>query len=56
MSSDHREYSLGWRLVRDMRGDAGSLEFALEAARRETVNDDGAESEHTAGFRATARW
>ena len=57
MSNGHREYSLGWRLNRDMRGDAGSFEFALEATRREAANDN-AESapEHTAGFRMTARW
>ena len=56
MSNSHRDYSLGWRLVRDMRGDAGSLEFALEATRREAANDNVALPEHTAGVRITARW
>ena len=36
LSNGHRQYSLGWRLARDpRRGDIGSLEFALEARRRE---------------------
>ena len=57
MSNGHREYSLGWRFNRDMRGDAGSLEFSAEATRREAANDNaGAAPEHTAGFRMTARW
>ena len=56
MSGERREYSLGWRLVRDRRGDnIGSLEFALEARRRESA-DEGAEPEHGAGVRITARW
>ena len=37
-------------------GDAGSMKFALGATRREAVNDNGAEPEHTARFRATTRW
>ncbi len=58
MSEGHREYSLGWRLKRDMRpGDIGSLEFALEGRRREAANDNtGALPEHTAGLRVTARF
>ena len=58
MSSGHREYSLAWPLVRDMRGDAGALELALEASRREAAGAgaDGAPPEHAAGFRITARW
>ena len=55
MSNGHREYSLGWRLDLAKRG-TSAFEFALEASRREAVNDNGAEPEHTAGFRATARW
>ena len=55
MSNGHREYSLGWHLDLAERG-TSAFEFALEASRREAVNDDGAEPEHTAGFRATARW
>lgn len=56
MSNDHRKCSLGWRLNLAERG-AQSLEFALEASRREAVNDNtGAEPEHSAGFRIMARW
>ena len=54
-----RDYSLGWKLVRESRGgDTGSLELALEARRHE--NDNAAPgagaAEHTVGFRLTARW
>ena len=57
LSNGHREYILGWRLNRDMRGDAGSFELALEATRREAANDNsGAAPEHAAGLRMTARW
>ncbi|MXX88495.1 MAG: hypothetical protein F4213_18460 [Boseongicola sp. SB0677_bin_26] len=57
MSNGRREYSLGWRLNRDGRGDAGSVEFAIEATRRESADDHaGATPEHKAGFRFTARW
>ena len=56
MSEGQRDYGLVWRLVRDRRrGDIGSLEFALEARRRESVNDN-AEPEYDIGFRMTARW
>ena len=63
MSAGHRDYSLVWRFVRDRRrGDIGSLEFSLEARRRESANDPGsgsgagAEPEHGVGFRLTARY
>ena len=61
MSEGHRDYSLAWRFVRDRRrGDIGSLEFSLEARRRESANDPGsgagAEPEHSVGFRMTARF
>ena len=61
MSQGHRDYSLAWRLVRDRRrGDIGSLEFSLEARRREAANDPGsgagAEPEHGVGFRMTTRF
>ena len=59
MSDTGRDYSLVWRLVRDRRGgDIGSLEFALEARRRESANDPGAgaEPEHGIGLRMTARF
>ena len=56
MSASHRDYSLVWRFVRDRRrGDIGSLEFSLEARRRESANDD-AEPEHGVGLRLTARY
>ena len=56
MSEGHRDYSLAWRFVRDRRrGDIGSLEFSLEATRRESANDD-AEPEHGVGLRMTARF
>ena len=63
MSESHRDYSLVWRLVRDRRsGDLGSLEFSLEARRRESANDPGsgsgagAEPEYWVGFSLTARF
>ena len=54
LSDSGRDYSLGWRLTREGR-DAGSFEFALEATRRESANDD-TPPEHTVGLRLTARW
>ena len=58
-----RELGLGWRLVRDRRGDdIGSLELLFEGRRRESANDPGSGSgagtatEHSMGFRATARF
>ena len=57
MSDSHREYSLGWRLVREMRGGIGALEFALEARRQESANDNAAaEPVHNIGIRLTARF
>ena len=53
LSDGGRDYSLGWRLTREGR-DAGSFEFALEATRRETANDN--DPEHRIGFRLQARW
>ena len=56
MSAGHRDYSLAWRFVRDRRrGDIGSLEFSLDARRRESANDD-TPPEHTVGLRLTARF
>ena len=54
LSEASRDYSLGWRLTRARSG-AGSLEFSVEARRRESSNDD-VPPEHGIGFRATARW
>ena len=53
-SGSARDFSLGWRLTRAGSG-PGSLEFLLEARRRESANDDVA-PEHGIGFSATARW
>ncbi len=54
MSDTGRDYGLVWRLVRDRRrGDLGSLEFALDARRRESANDN-VEPEHGIGF--PMRW
>lgn len=55
-SGGRRDYSLGWRLVRDRRkGGIGSLELSLEARRGESANDN-ADPEHALGFKVTARW
>ncbi len=55
-SGERRDYSLGWRLVRDRRrGGIGSLEFSVEARRGESA-DDNADPEHALGFKITARW
>ena len=53
LSDSGRDNSLGWRLTREGR-DAGSFEFALEATRRESANDN--TPEHGIGFQLTARW
>ena len=57
LSNAARDYSLGWRLVRD--GDApdgGSLELALEARRHETSTDRSFPPEHALGLRVTSRF
>ena len=54
LSEAGRDYSLGWRLTRAGSG-AGSLEFSLEARRRESANDD-VPPERGIGFTVTARW
>ena len=58
MSEGRRDYSLGWRLVRDpWPGGIGSLELLFEARRQESANDNAAvEPEHSLGFRLTARF
>ena len=58
-SNGSRDYSLGWKLVREARaGDPGALELALEATRRENDNaaPDAGRAEHAVGVRLTARW
>ena len=53
-SSPNRDYSLGWRLVRENRsGGLGSLELALEIRRFET---DSASPGHTFGLRFITGW
>ena len=57
LSDSGRDYKLGWRLTRDGRaGNPGSLEFLLEAARREAANDNGADvgPKHRFGFALNA--
>ena len=62
LGQGHRQYTLGWRL--NLAGGSGpnALELALEASRRESVNDNGSgagagsDPEHGIGFRVTARW
>ena len=54
LSEAGRDYSLGWRLRRDGSG-PGSLEFSLEARRRESANEDTPPA-HGIGFRLTARF
>ena len=53
LSDAGRDYRLGWRLGPGSGGGT-SFELGLEAARRESANDD--EAEHTAGFRIRAAW
>ena len=56
MSEGRREQSVGWRLRREMRGDRGALELALEARRKASANDSAPGAQHSVGFRITARW
>ena len=56
-SNRSRDYSLGWRRVRENRGgETGTLELALEARRRETGNAAPEAAEHAVGLRLTARY
>ena len=55
LSDTGRDYTLGWRLVRRRPPAAGSLEFAFEARRSESANDNGP-PRHEVGFRVSARW
>ncbi|MCY4551432.1 MAG: hypothetical protein OXC28_24060, partial [Defluviicoccus sp.] len=57
LSDAGRDYSLGWRLVRDGRvPDGRSLELAFEARRREFATDRTIPPEHGIGFRLTSRF
>ena len=55
LSDAGRDYSVGWRLVRGAGVDGGSLEFSVEAWRRESANDD-TPPEHAFGFKLGARF
>ena len=56
LSNDgHREYRLGWRLGMERSGPV-SLDFGLEASRREAGNDNGAEAEHGLTLIGAIRW
>ena len=54
LSDTGRDYRLGWRLRRAGAG-PGSLEFSLEATRRESANDNTG-AEHGIGLRFSLRW
>ena len=57
LSNAGRDYSLGWRLVRDGEApDGRSLQLTVEARRREAANDQNTPPEHAIGFRATSRF
>ena len=57
LSDAGRDYSLGWRLVRDGRvPDGRSLELAFEARRREFATERTIPPEHGIGFRLTSRF
>ena len=54
LSNGRRDYSLGWRLMREGRY-GGSLGLSLEASLRESANDN-ANPEHAVGARLSARF
>ncbi len=57
LSDAGRDYSLGWRLVRDgMVPDGRSLELAFEGRRFENTSRRNAPPEHIAAFRMTSRF
>ena len=56
LSDAGRNYSLGWRLVRDRGADGRVLELALELRRYESTGDRRRPPEHAVGVRATARF
>ena len=57
LSDAGRDYSLGWRLVRDGGApDGKSLELAVEARRHQTATDRNIPPEHAIGFRVTSRF
>ena len=57
LSNAGRDYSLGWRLVRDGKvPDGRSLELSVEARRRETDAHPRTPPEHAAGLRVTSRF
>ena len=57
LSDTGRDYSLGWRLVRNAGAPNWStLELAVEARRNESANDRDAPPVHAIGFRLTSRF
>ena len=57
LSDAGRDYSLGWRLVRDGEApDGRSLQLTVEARRREAATDRNTPPEHAIGFRLTSRF
>ena len=57
LSNAGRDYSLGWRLVRDGKvPDGRSLELSVEARRFENTSRRNAPPEHAIGFRVTSRF
>ena len=57
LSNAGRDYSLGWRLVRDGEApDGRSLQLTVETRRREAATDRNIPPEHAIGFRLTSRF
>ena len=53
LSTDARDYSLGWRLAPEAGFGTPEVTFGVRATRRES---DTAQAEHVVGFEAVARW
>ena len=53
LSTDARDYSLGWRLAPEAGSGTPEVTFGVRATRRESGT---AQAEHVVGFEAVARW
>ena len=53
LTTDARDYSVGWRLTPEANANVPDLSFGVRATRRES---DGAVPEHSVGFEAVTRW
>ena len=53
LSTDARDYSLGWRLAPEAGSGTPEITFGVRATRRESGT---AQAEHVVGFEAVARW